>query len=171
MCVYKNHAFIYFMRPPPWYGTRGLIYTNYVPRKNTVYANSIVEALSFFSIRSDQRLRPEGDLSIVIILRSTQTPWWRSGWQPRTSGSLNTLPGPRSRGLFPVDNHQNAAGGQDPDPGELQSHVGGDLQDYRWRGLCHRLLAMVLPVWEVCSFRQWLRREILLKKRWKIFYP
>ncbi len=21
MCVYKNHAFIYFMRPPPWYGT------------------------------------------------------------------------------------------------------------------------------------------------------
>jgi hypothetical protein len=21
MCVYKNHAFIYFIRPPPWYGT------------------------------------------------------------------------------------------------------------------------------------------------------
>ncbi len=24
MCVYKNHAFIYFLRPPSWSGTRGV---------------------------------------------------------------------------------------------------------------------------------------------------
>ncbi len=39
--------------------------------------------------------------------------------------------GPCSSRLLPVDNHQKAAGGQDPDPGELQIQVGGDLQDYR----------------------------------------
>jgi hypothetical protein len=26
MCVFKYHAFIYFLRPPPWYGTTLLVY-------------------------------------------------------------------------------------------------------------------------------------------------
>ncbi len=30
MCVFKYHAFIYFLRPPPWYGTVGLIF---MPKK------------------------------------------------------------------------------------------------------------------------------------------
>ncbi len=49
----------------------------------------------------------------------------------------------KTGGLFLVPDHQEAAGGQNPDPGDLQDDVGGGRQDHCRRGLCRRLQALV----------------------------
>jgi hypothetical protein len=61
-----------------FFGSKGLIYTNYVPRGTTMNANCIMEALGKF-LKIFKQKRPEMRSgtggSTGIILRCTPLPW------------------------------------------------------------------------------------------------
>jgi hypothetical protein len=81
---------------------------------------------------------------------------------------------PYSPDLAPADfllpDHQEAAGGQNTDPGDLQGNVGGGHQDHRRRGQRRRLQALVRALREVHPDWRQIRQETLRNKRLKISY-
>jgi hypothetical protein len=121
-----------------FFDNEGLIYTNYVPKGQTVNANYIVDALSKF-LATFKKKRPNmaaqewffhWDNALVHTAAIVKD--WMAA---RDFRLIDHPPYSLFGGLFLIPNHQKAAGGQNPDPGDLQDDVGGGRQEYRQRGL------------------------------------
>ncbi len=145
-----------------FFDNEGLIYTNYVPKGQTVNANYIVEALSKFLL-SFKKKRPNiaaGEWFFhwdnALVHTAAIVKDWMAAKDFRLIDHLPYLPD-----LAPADilipDHQEAAGGQNADPGDLQGDVGGGHQDHRRRGLRRRLQALVRALREVCPDRRQIR--------------
>ncbi len=77
MCVFKNHAFIYFLRPPLWSGTVTIYYEKqYIRqkylRKMLFYAGKLAPSLFLFFCFSS--FRAASDLATISCLASC---WWK----------------------------------------------------------------------------------------------
>ncbi len=81
----------------------------------------------------------------------------------RLTGHPPQFVGPGSSGLFPVPNYQEAAGWQDPNPGELHSSVGGGHQEYHRRGV-HTAFWWWYEWHEKCLVLGRIHQEILKNK-------
>jgi hypothetical protein len=79
-----------------FFDNEGLIYTNYVPKGQTVNANYIVEALSKFLATFKKKRpniwRPKSGSFTGTIIQSTLPPLSKIGWRPGTSGSSTNHP-------------------------------------------------------------------------------
>jgi hypothetical protein len=152
-----------------------LIYTNYVPKGQTVNANYIVEALSSF-LATFKKKRPNmvaGEWFFHWDNAPVHTATVVNDWMAAKDFRLIDHP-PYLPDLAPADflisDHQEAAGGQNTNPGDLQGDVGGGHQDHRQRGLRRCLQALVRSLREVRSDWRQIRREILRNKCLKISY-
>ncbi len=82
MCVYKNHAFIYFLRPPPWYGTT-LVPTVLLNIRTFVPSGRMGRLAACLTL---QAVTPR-----IFVLPGDMNPFfysWRRGSWPRWSCSL-----------------------------------------------------------------------------------
>ena len=142
-----------------YFDSKGVIYTDYVPRGKTVNSQYIIESLGrFLKIYKDKRSARAGQdwflhwdnapvHSAAVVQQFLANQSIKTIAHPPYSPDL----APADFFLFPQGEKQ--PGWQDPDPGHLQKQLGGGHQEAEQRRLRHRLREVDRSLRKVCAPR------------------